>query len=326
VDKQVAENIKKLLEFSEADSSAFKTLVATEEPAETPVKPDEDDDELIESDDEDEGEDEEEVEGDGEEEGKDEDEEGEGEGDDDDDETVSESEDESESEDDDEYSEKDLRKLTSFPKELRSGIAKLPKKDQSKLVAWVNQMNEDKRKVHADATSVQTEAKEVFGRATELQKKLNEDWKTVADTLGKAMKGGALDKLSDADKKVLTDMTEVQKDAVNQNFTSDLQAYTNHRVNDVVGEVRDFLARMGKKPDVWTTRNEDDFHILLLATMFAPKEKRATILRKLRPIVENAGKAVANQKARPRPANKSTHNSGDMYAKANEILRVTQGK
>jgi hypothetical protein len=187
-------------------------------------------------------------------------------------------------------------------------------------------MNEEKRKVHADAASVQTEAKEVFGRATKLREELNEDWKKVADALGKMMKGGALDKLSEADKKVLTDMTDVQKAAVNQNFTSDLQAYTNYRVNDVVGEVRDFLARMGKKPDVWSTRNQDDFHILLLATMYAPKEKRAAILRKLKPIVENAGKAPAKSKARPRPASKSTHNSGDMYAKANEILRVTKGQ
>lgn len=326
------EGIAKLLELSsdtpvEVAKPDADISVPASKKAKKPVEPEEEeDDEPIEGDSEEEGDDEEEVQDSSEEEGEDEDEEGE---DEEDDEGVEdEEEDDEESEDEeseDEYSEKDLRKLTSFPKELRAGIAKLPKKDQSKLVAWVNQMNEDKRKVHADAASVQTEAKEVFGRATKLRESLDADWKKVAELLGPAIKDGKLSKLADDDKKVLTDMIESHRRSVHQNFVSDMQADVDHRAKDAIGDVRDFLAGMGKKPDVWMTRNEDDFHILLLSAMYLPKEKRAAILRKLRPIVENAGKAVAKKKARPRPAGSSAkRQNDDAFAAAKNILRLSK--
>ena len=349
MDKNAFQGIAKLLELSsdapvevakpDPDISVKAGKAGKTEKAKKPV---EEPDELVESDNEEEGDDEEEVQGLGEEEGEDEDEAGEDEDDGDEDEVG----DEDESEDDDEnegseeseesegdedegeeteYSEKDLRKLTSFPKELRAGIAKLPKKDQSKLVAWVNQMNEEKRKVHADATSVQTEAKEAFGRAVKLRESLDADWKKVAELLGPAIKDGKLSKLADDDKKVLTDMIESHRRSVHQNFVSDMQADVDHRAKDAISDVRDFLAGMGKKPEVWMTRNEDDFHILLLSAMYLPKEKRAAILRKLRPIVENAGKAMAKKKARPRPAGSSTkRHDDDRFAAAKNILRLSK--
>lgn len=252
------------------------------------------------------------------------DEDAEAEDEDDEDETHEEDdeEDEGAGEDDEDepesYSAKDLKRLTAFPSEIRGDIAKLPKKAQARLVSWLDEQNEDKRRITADSTHRNESAVEEYKKAIDIRTEMANTLKAMKENFEKN-KGS----LTDDTKKVVSEFMKHAADAVLATSQETYKRNMEYLQTDARPEVEAFLRSCGYKPDAWMEKHPDEADLLFYTAMFTPRDKRRSRLQKLSHLVERAGKASAPKKTRPRPAKKATSSRSKFGKVVNALAELS---
>ena len=202
---------------------------------------------------------------------------------------------EGDSEDDGQFSSKDL---TSFPKALRKDIGKMPRNAQSKLVGWLHNQNEDKRKVVAESKLVGSEYVQY-----------REDVEKRHDLYGSTVKElvGALNKSASSDEvKELLDKFETN----GMNFLrASGDQFWNNKVAAVMQQeapaLARFLGEQGIKDTMgWYKKNPELYAILTTAVVYSKTpESKKKFFNIVSSLISNQKKTRSKGK---RPAKKSS--------------------
>lgn len=208
--------------------------------------------------------------------------------DDDDDEEDDEDEDEEDEDEGDDpdetFSAKDLQKLSSIPKELRSEVAKLSKSAQAKLVSWVNKQNDEKRVMKVESDKIKGFAE----KQMETVKKKNDELVTaitsIGQAIGSAIKSGKLPKDFDV-KGIMTPLQEFAQ----YDFHNSLRGVATLAMSEVEPMLESYLkTEYGlKNPLKWLDKNPEFGSMIRSALMFIKNDRRMALIKQLKPVFDS---------------------------------------